>query len=121
MASEGEKMQERGQVKLLLKLHKLQAKGQAADNDEACREIEESLDPQLLNRYRNLKERKGTAVAVLKNCTCSECMIIYPTTHEMLRKKNSIQSCEFCGRLLVVSSASAEASASAKANKEPAI
>ena len=95
-------MQERGQVKLLLELHDLQAKGQVADNDKACQEIEESLDSSLLNRYRNLKQRKGTAVAVLKNCTCSECMIIYPQTHEILRQKNFIHSCEFCGRILVV-------------------
>jgi predicted nucleic acid-binding Zn-ribbon protein len=95
-------MQELGQVELLLELHELQAKGRLADNDVACREIEENLDSPLLNRYRSLKKRKGTAVAVLKDCTCSECMIIYPKTHEILRHKDFVHTCEFCGRLLVV-------------------
>jgi predicted nucleic acid-binding Zn-ribbon protein len=108
-------MQEVGQVQLLLELHKLQAEAQAAGNDALFRETEERLDPQLLSRYRNLKKRKGTAVAVLKDCTCSECMIIYPNTHEILRQKNFVHSCEFCGRLLVV------ASSSAKADKKRAV
>jgi predicted nucleic acid-binding Zn-ribbon protein len=95
-------MQEAGQVKLLLELHELEAKGQTANNEKARQEIEESLDAKLLNRYRNLKARKGTAVAVLRNCTCSECMIMYPRTHEILRHKDFVHSCEFCGRLLVV-------------------
>ena len=95
-------MQVRSQVSLLLELHKLQKNGDGVDKAEACRRIEESLEQSLLGRYRNLKKRKGTAVAVLKNCTCSECMIIYPKTHDILRAKDSVHSCEFCGRLLVV-------------------
>lgn len=100
-------MQENSQVKLLLELHELQANGAGADNAEACRRIEESLEPSILSRYRNLKKRKGAAVAVLKNCTCSGCMIIYPETHEILRAKDLVHSCEFCGRLLLVMSSSA--------------
>ena len=99
-------MQERSQVRLLLELHALQTKDEDADKAEACQKIEESLDPSLLSRYRLLKKRKGTAVAVLKNCTCSGCMIIYPTTHEFLRQKNFVHTCEFCGRLLLVPTSS---------------
>ncbi len=95
-------MQERSQVSLLLELHELQTNGDDPDRAEARRRIEESLEPSLLGRYRNLKERKGAAVAILKNCTCSECMIIYPETHEILRAKDFVHSCEFCGRLLLV-------------------
>ena len=100
-------MQERSQVSLLLELHELQNNGDCVDKAEACRKIEESLEPALLGRYRKLKERKGAAVAVLKNCTCSECMIIYPKTHEILRAKDLVHSCEFCGRLLLVTPSSA--------------
>ncbi len=103
-------MQERGQVELLLELHGLQAEGVGVDKAEAFRKIEDNLEPSLLNRYRNLKKRKGTAVAVLKNGACSECMIIYPTTHEILRHKDFIHSCEYCGRLLVVTKSSARTS-----------
>ena len=93
-------MQELSQVQLLLELYKLQTNG--GNDAETCRQIEESLDPSLLSRYRNLKKRKGTAVAILKDCTCSECMIVYPSTHEIFRQKGLVHSCEFCGRLLLV-------------------
>ena len=100
-------MKERSQVSLLLELHELQNNGDSVDKAETCRRIEESLEPSLLGRYRNLKNRKGTAVAILKNCTCSECMIIYPETHAILRTKDFVHSCEFCGRLLLVTSSPA--------------
>lgn len=99
-------MEDHNQVSLLLELHELQTDNGNPDSDKAQRKIEENLDPSLLNRYRNLKKRKGTAVAVMKDCTCSGCMIIYPKTHEILRTKDSIHSCEFCGRLLLVTSSS---------------
>ncbi|MBW1933595.1 MAG: hypothetical protein JRI56_11475 [Deltaproteobacteria bacterium] len=100
-------MQERSQFSLLLELHELQTNNDDLDRAEARRRIEEDLEPPLLSRYRNLKKRKGTAVAILKNCTCSECMIIYPETHEILRTKDFVHSCEFCGRLLLVTPSSA--------------
>lgn len=83
-------------------MHALQSDPNGDEKDEACQRIEQKLDPSLLNRYRSLKRRKGTAIAVLRDCLCSECMIMYPATHEMLRIKGSIQSCEYCGRLLIV-------------------
>lgn len=100
-------MQERSQFSLLLELHELQTNNDNLDRSDARRRIEENLEPSLLSRYRNLKKRKGTAVAILKNCTCSECMIIYPKTHEILRTKDFVHSCEFCGRLLLVTTSSA--------------
>ena len=100
-------MQEHNQFSLLLELHELQTDNDDLDRAEARRRIEKNLEPSLLSRYRNLKKRKGTAVAVLKNCTCSECMIIYPKTHEILRIKDFVHSCEFCGRLLLVTPSSA--------------
>lgn len=100
-------MQEHSQFSLLLELHELQTNNDDLDRAEARRRIEENLEPSLLSRYRNLKKRKGTAVAMLKNCTCSECMIIYPKTHEILRIKDFVHSCEFCGRLLLVAPSSA--------------
>ena len=95
-------MQESNQVSLLLEMHALQSDANDVEKAEACQRIENGLEPSLLSRYRSLKKRKGTAVAVLRDCVCSECMIMYPVTHEILRNKDSIQSCEYCGRLLVV-------------------
>ena len=95
------------QVQLLLKLHKQERNGNGFEETEAFRKLEESLDPSLLKLYRKLKERKGTGVAILKNGACSECMIIYPETHEMMRYKSSVHFCEYCGRLLVIPETSA--------------
>lgn len=90
------------QVKLLLKLHKIDTNGDGTNKAKAVHEISKRLDPSLLKRYHKLKERKGTAVAVLEKGACSGCNMVYPETHEILRYRNFIHSCEFCGRFLVV-------------------
>ena len=74
---------------------------------ELVEELGQETDPSLLKRYHKVKERRGTGVAVLKNGTCSGCKMIYPESHGMLRYKNIIQDCEYCGRLLVVTDKSA--------------
>ena len=90
------------QVRLLLKLHKLESNGQGTDNAEAFQKIAKDLDPSLMKRYLRLKERKGTGIAIMEKSACSACRMIYPETHEMLRYGNFIHTCEFCARLLVV-------------------
>ncbi len=90
------------QVKLLLQLHKLENDGEGGDNTGAFEEVERNLDSSILKQYHRLKERKGTAVAILRDGVCSACNMIYPETHEILRYKNFIHKCEFCGRFLVV-------------------
>ena len=90
------------QVRLLLKLHKWESNGQNTDTAKAFQEITKNLDPSLLKRYLKLKERKGTGIAVLKKGTCSACNMAYPETHEVLRYRNFIHTCEFCSRFLVV-------------------
>ncbi|RJP25666.1 MAG: hypothetical protein C4520_01975 [Candidatus Abyssobacteria bacterium SURF_5] len=90
------------QVTILLKLHKLEKNGNGVGKVKDFRSLEKHLDPTLLKRYQKLKERKGTAVAVLENGVCSGCQMVYPDSHEMLRYKNFIRTCEYCGRLLVV-------------------
>ncbi|RJP75030.1 MAG: hypothetical protein C4532_01200 [Candidatus Abyssobacteria bacterium SURF_17] len=95
------------QVKLLLKLHELESDGNGTDKSKAFRRIERNLDPSILRQYQKLKQRKGTGVAVLKDHVCSGCKMVYPESHEMLRYKNFVHSCEYCGRLLVVTEKSA--------------
>ncbi len=94
-------------INLLLKLHKLEKNGDGSDHTTALQRIEKKLDPSVLRRYRRLKERKGTGVAVLRDRICSECQMVYPETHDILRHKNFVHSCEYCGRLLVVTDKSA--------------
>ena len=95
------------QVKLLLRLHKLENNGGRVDKNKAFHRLKKGLDPSLLKRYHKLKERKGTGVAVLRNGVCSGCKMIYPESHEMLRYNNIVLDCEYCGRLLVVTDKSA--------------
>jgi len=100
-------MKTANQVKLLLKLHKLENNGDMKERDRTLKKLEKSLDPSVLRRYRRFKDKTGTGVAVLVDCVCSECKMVYPETHEMLRYKNFVHSCEYCGRLLVITDKSA--------------
>ena len=90
------------QVKLLLELNALESKGNGFDSTPAYRKLEQKLEPSLMKLYKKLRKRNGTGTAVLKNGICSACMLVYPETHEMFRHMNTIHSCEYCGRLLVV-------------------
>jgi predicted nucleic acid-binding Zn-ribbon protein len=102
--NEGIEMKEKknSQVRILLKLHKLEKNGNGVGKLKTFQNLEKNLDPALLKRYQKLKERKGTAVAVLENGVCSGCQMVYPESHEMMRYTNFIRTCEYCGRLLVV-------------------
>jgi predicted nucleic acid-binding Zn-ribbon protein len=90
------------QVNLMLRLHELEIGGSDKDIEEDLRQLGKRIDPALLNFYRKLRKRKKTGVAILQNCTCSECRMVYPATHDILRHKNCVQVCEFCGRILIV-------------------
>ena len=89
------------QLEVLQELYRLESKQNGADS-AAIKKLEESLDPSLLKRYLKLKQRKGTAVAVLSNGICSGCNMTYPDTHEVLRYENFVNTCEFCGRFLLI-------------------
>ena len=102
-------MKANSQVKLLLRLHKLENNGDGTGTAEALEKLQKRLDPSILRRYQKLKERKGTGLAVLENGICSECKMVYPESHEMLRYRNFVHSCEYCGRILVVTDKSVSA------------
>ena len=95
-------MGKHNQVKLLLKLHKLESNGDGIDEGGAFKKLAKTLDPSLLKRYRKLREKKGTGVAVLENGVCTGCKMVYPESHDVFRYKNFVYSCEYCSRLLVV-------------------
>ena len=90
------------QVNLMLKLHDLEIGKSNGDFEEQLRNLEKRIDPSLLNFYRKLRKRKKTGVAILQDYTCSECRMVYPNMHEILRHRNCVHICEFCGRILVV-------------------
>ncbi|GAB4331177.1 MAG: hypothetical protein Kow0099_02340 [Candidatus Abyssubacteria bacterium] len=96
------KMRKNDQVALLLKLHKLEQEGNGIENSHAFQRLARELDPSVLNRFRKIRERKGKGIAVLEDGVCSECNMLYPESHDVLRYKNFVHNCEYCGRLLVV-------------------
>ena len=100
-------MKKSNQLNLLLKLHKLENNGEGVDKSKVFNRLEKRLDPSLVRRYHKLREKTGTGVAVMESRICSGCRMVYPESHEMLRYKNSIRNCEYCGRLLVVTDKSA--------------
>ncbi len=100
-------MKTANQFKLLLRLHKLENNGDVPDRDKVLERIEKKLDPSVLRRYRRFKEKTGSGVAILVDMICSECKMVYPESHEMLRYKNIVNSCEYCGRLLIITDKSA--------------
>lgn len=102
-----QKTRSRNHIKLMLELHKLENNGQKRGKKDAYKRLEKRLDPALLRRYHKLKERMGTGVAVMQNRVCSGCKMVYPETHEMLKYRNFVHSCEYCGRFLVVTDKSA--------------
>jgi predicted nucleic acid-binding Zn-ribbon protein len=112
MINKRKKMKEKpnSQLRILLKLHRLEQNGNGVGKLKTFQDLEKGLDPTLLKRYTKLKERKGNAVAVLENGVCSGCQMVYPESHEMLRYKNFIRTCEYCGRLLVVTEKSGRTS-----------
>ena len=95
-------MKAQNQIKLLLRLHKLESNGDGFENGVAFKRIAKTLDPGILKRYRKLREKRGTGVAILKDGVCTGCKMVYPESHDVFRYKNFVHSCEYCSRLLVV-------------------
>ena len=95
------------QIKLLLRLHKLETDDNGGHTGRIVEEVFSNLDPSLVKRYLKLKQRKGTGVAILRDGVCSGCNMSYPDTHQVLRYENFVHSCEFCGRFLVVNGSAA--------------
>lgn len=62
---------------------------------------EELVDEDILNEYNKLMETKGTALALVKNQTCTGCNMMLPSMIiDKLREGNEMISCDSCGRIL---------------------
>jgi predicted nucleic acid-binding Zn-ribbon protein len=90
------------QVRLLLELHRLESDKNGSNDCEETRRIESDLDPSLAKRYRRVKEKRRTGIAVLRGGVCTGCNMAYPEAHEIFQYRNFVRTCEYCGRLLVV-------------------
>jgi uncharacterized protein len=69
---------------------------------EAKKKAESTIAAELLARYRRIAEaRKGVALAEAKDELCSVCHVrIRPQMYAELLRKDAIQSCDSCSRIL---------------------
>lgn len=69
--------------------------------DDKVAEMEETLPPQVLARYRRVSGRRPRFVAPVINGTCYGCFVAVPTAQAGHAERNAeIRSCENCGRFL---------------------
>jgi predicted nucleic acid-binding Zn-ribbon protein len=58
------------------------------------------IKPQLLNRYERLAKSYGRAVVPVTGNLCLGCFVTLPTSYPSLQTKNTLLTCETCGRIL---------------------
>ncbi|UCH85375.1 MAG: hypothetical protein JSW50_06730 [Candidatus Latescibacterota bacterium] len=71
-----------------------------AELQEARVNLAKRIKPQLLNRYERLAKSYGRAVVPVTGNLCFGCFVTLPTSYPSLKTKNSLLSCENCGRIL---------------------
>lgn len=60
------------------------------------------IDPKILVRYESIRARKGSAVVAVSESVCQGCFsTLPPQVQNDVRKRDSLQTCEFCGRFLI--------------------
>ncbi len=67
---------------------------------EARTNLAKRLRPQLLNRYERLSKSYGRAVVPVTSNLCLGCFSTLPTSYPSLKTKNTLLTCENCGRIL---------------------
>ncbi|MEW6685125.1 MAG: hypothetical protein AB1393_02830 [Candidatus Edwardsbacteria bacterium] len=71
------------------------------DLKKAYAEVEKRLQPELLVRYRKLKERYERAIVPVVNGVCCGCYMRMPIALATSKDKNvEVTTCENCGRFL---------------------
>ena len=69
--------------------------------DAKIAEMEETLPPQILARYRRVSARLPRVVVPVINGTCYGCFVAVPTAQASDSERNAeIRTCENCGRFL---------------------
>jgi predicted nucleic acid-binding Zn-ribbon protein len=67
---------------------------------EARTALAKRIRPQLLNRYERLSKSYGRAVVPVTSNLCLGCFSTLPTSYPSLKTKNTLLTCENCGRIL---------------------
>ena len=75
-------------------------KASLAELSQEKETVESSLDPQIIQKYQDLKKNKKTAVAKVNQGTCSACRIQLPITDMQKVRGGSVVQCSSCARIL---------------------
>lgn len=71
--------------------------------EKAREELLPQLDPYLLERYQEIREREGGGIAKVERGVCGGCGVsISPRILSRLREEDTIIYCENCGRILFI-------------------
>jgi predicted nucleic acid-binding Zn-ribbon protein len=73
-----------------------------SDGEKARKELLQTVDPQLLVKYEQIKATGGgIAVALVNNATCSECHLgIPPQMYNELQRQDTLKFCPNCQRII---------------------
>ena len=86
------------QKQLSAKMEQLET--EVAELKDKLRMISDRIDPQTIDFYRDLKNRKGFAVAKVEQGVCSGCRITLAVTELQKVRSSSQVLCSSCGRIL---------------------
>ena len=67
---------------------------------QSQQQLSAEIEPQAIEVYRELKKRKGTAVAKVEQGTCRGCQISLPTSELQQARSGNLVRCSSCGRIL---------------------
>ena len=68
---------------------------------QARDELENTIDPRFIRKYKHLRARYKRPIAPVQNDTCLGCFAKLPTSYgEKGRNDQSLFTCEQCGRIL---------------------
>jgi hypothetical protein len=71
-----------------------------AQLQEARDSLAKRVKPQLLNRYERVAKSYDRAIVPVSGNLCLGCFVTLPTSYLSLQNKNTVLTCENCGRIL---------------------
>ncbi len=71
-----------------------------SDFKQKWQRLAQEIEPETVEFYQQLRERKGTAVARVEQGICRGCRISLPTTDLQRARGNNLVQCSSCGRIL---------------------
>ena len=94
-------LREEGHVEIEAEMFDVDIDAALATLDDKLVELEENLEPQVRDRYRDLVRAVQRAVIPVISGICFGCFVAVPTAHASAAKRNqTLGVCAHCGRFL---------------------